>query len=69
MRVFIIDKHVLFRRCMLAYLQENNDISVIGEAESLESAIEILNTEEQPQPDIFLIDTDLSSHKDRKSVV
>lgn len=60
MRVFIIDKHVLFRRCMLAYLQEYKDLSVVGETESLESAIEILKTGEL-QPDIFLVDTDLSN--------
>ncbi len=59
MRVFIIDEHILFRRCMLAYLKDNKDIVIVGEADSPELAIEVL--QKRNTPDIFLVDMDLSN--------
>lgn len=56
MRVLTVDDHALFRRCLVNFLTAYDDINVIGEAESYESALQIIR---KLQPDITLVDIDL----------
>lgn len=56
MRVLTVDDHALFRRCLVNFLAAYDDINVIGEADSYESALQMTC---KLQPDITLVDIDL----------
>lgn len=58
MRVMIIDDHLLFRECLINYLQTFSDIEIVGEAMT---AKEVLIETQQLCPDVVLIDIDLAS--------
>lgn len=59
MRVVTIDDHALFRRCMSDYLNDIEDMEVVGEASSGEAGLDLVDT---LQPDIALVDYDLGGH-------
>ncbi|GMR16894.1 MAG: response regulator transcription factor [Gammaproteobacteria bacterium] len=56
MRVLTVDDHVLFRRCLVNFLTAYDDITIVGEAESYEPAMQMIS---DLHPDISLIDIDL----------
>lgn len=56
MRILTIDDHALFRRCMSDYLNDTEDLEVVGEASSGEVGLDLA---EKLQPDIALVDYDL----------
>jgi len=66
MRIFIIDEHILFRRCMLAYLKDNDQV-ITGEANSPQMTLEILQQEAQ-SPDVFLVDMDFSNESNTNAI-
>ena len=59
MRVLTIDDHALFRRCMSDYLNDIEDLEVVGEASSGEAGLDLVDT---LKPDIALVDYDLGGH-------
>lgn len=56
MRILTIDDHALFRRCMSDYLNDIEDLEVVGEASSGEAGLDLVDT---LKPDIALVDYDL----------
>jgi len=64
MQIFIIDKHVLFRRCIVSCLEEMNDITVIGQAEAIEEALKKLKLL-SGECFTVLVDLDITSHIDK----
>ncbi len=59
MRILTIDDHALFRRCMSDYLNDIEDMEVVGEASSGEAGLDLVDT---LKPDIALVDYDLGGH-------
>ena len=56
MRLVIVDDHVLFRRCVVEYLDNQPDITVVGQFSMPGSARQALS---DLKPDIVLVDVDL----------
>lgn len=56
MRIVVIDDHVLFRRCIVDYLECQADITVAGQTSSPRIALDMI---EHMQPDVALVDIDL----------
>jgi DNA-binding NarL/FixJ family response regulator len=56
MRIIIIDDHVLFRRCVVDYLESQPDISVVGETSTAGVGVRQVT---ELNPDIVLVDVDL----------
>ena len=52
-KIMIVDDHAMVRQGMKAYLQEFEDICVIGEAANAGKAVQLV---EQMQPDVVLMD-------------
>lgn len=67
MRLFIVDEHVLFRRCMMAYLKANDHIIIVGETNSPEMIFEMLQ-QETKAPDLILVDMDFSNESNVKAI-
>ncbi|MCP4113994.1 MAG: response regulator transcription factor [Desulfobacteraceae bacterium] len=60
--IFIIDDHPVFRKGLAQLIDEERDLKVTGEAESVSDAIELLK---QSQPDLMIVDITL---KDRSGM-
>lgn len=60
MRVLTIDDHALFRRCMSDYLNDTDNLEVVGEASSGEAGLDLVD---MLKPDIALVDYDLGGHE------
>lgn len=56
-RIVLVDDHALVRDGLRALLSATSRIEVVGEAESGEAALSLL--EKQPQPDVLLVDIGL----------
>lgn len=54
--VVIVDDHPILRRCMTLFINEEPDLTVVGEAEDSGKALEIFS---QTSPDIAIIDISL----------
>jgi len=67
MQIFIIDNHVLFRRCIVSCLEERNDITVIGQAETNEEALKKLKLLSK-ECFIVLVNLDATSHIDKSEL-
>jgi NarL family two-component system response regulator LiaR len=52
-RVMIVDDHGMVRRGLVAYLEEEQDLELVGEAADGEEAVQLC---EQLQPDVILMD-------------
>lgn len=59
LRVLAIDDHALFRRCMLEYLANSDEVTAVWEAANPDAALALL---EQTSPDIVLLDIDLGGY-------
>jgi len=56
MRILTVDDHMLFRRCMVDFLEAHEGIEVVGEAASPDRALDLMRT---VAPDLALVDIDL----------
>ena len=52
-RVMVVDEHGMVRKGIIAYLKNDPDVSVIGEAENGREAVELC---ERVEPDVILMD-------------
>jgi len=57
LRLLLVDDHALFREGLMALLSNQDDFTVVGEAEDIQSALDQART---LQPDIVLMDVELA---------
>jgi DNA-binding NarL/FixJ family response regulator len=56
-KIVLIDDHAVVRRGMAAIINDEPDLTVIGEADGMRSALELI---ERLQPDIAMVDLAIS---------
>ncbi|WDP90236.1 MAG: response regulator transcription factor [Desulfobacter sp.] len=61
-KIFIVDDHPVFRKGLAQLINEEDDLAVVGEAESVNGAIDLL---EKVKPDLAIVDITL---KDRSGM-
>ncbi len=61
-KIFIVDDHPVFRKGLAQLIDEENDLKVVGEAESVDQAITLIDA---AAPDLAIVDITL---KDRSGM-